>query len=135
MTFAALVGPGERDDDASAMLLDAVKPIVVVTGLPALADPPDENLTGLVRAASGRRRPPEARQATTTPPLHRRIDQRHERLDVARTQSLEGAADRLSAHFAHRTPASAAGQAFAAVARSSLEQTRPRRRSTRAPHL
>lgn len=54
------VGPREGDDDAIAVLLNRVEVIVVVAGARGRGDRGRENLTGLVRAASGGRRSPEA---------------------------------------------------------------------------
>jgi hypothetical protein len=87
------------------MLFDQVEAIVVVAGKRRGGDGGRENLTGLVRAASGGRWPPEADQAAPAAPLHRGIYQRDERLDVALSEGLECGADRIDAHVAKLLPA------------------------------
>jgi hypothetical protein len=93
------------------VLLDAVEPVAVIAGLQAPGDCGLENLTGLVRPVSGRRRPPELRPSPATTPLHRRIDQVDQRLNLALAQRLEGGADDVSAHGVQATPGPGSGQA------------------------
>ena len=87
------------------MLLDRVESIVTVAGARRRGDGRRENLTGLVRAASGGRRPPEADQAAPAAPFHRGFDQGDERLDVALSEGLECGSDRIDAHAARLLPA------------------------------
>jgi hypothetical protein len=94
---AGVVGPGEGDDDTVAVLLNVVEPVIVVSGTCTAGDR-SENLTGLVRAASGWRRAPETDQAAPAAPLHRGVDQRDERLDVAPAKGVKSTADGIDAH-------------------------------------
>lgn len=61
-------------------------------------DPRRENLTGLVRAASGGRRAPEAPAASTAAPLQLLAHQGDERLDVATAESVVCRPDRVDCH-------------------------------------
>lgn len=72
----------------------------MVAGTRRRGDGGRENLTGLVRAASGGRRPPEADQAAPAAPFHRRVDQCDERLYVALSERLERGPDGIDAHGA-----------------------------------
>jgi hypothetical protein len=105
MASAGPVGPRERDDDAIAVLLNRVEAIGMVSGARGRGDGGRENLTGLVPAASGGRGLPEADQAAPAAPLHRRVDQGDERLDVPVSESLERGTDRIDAHAARLLPA------------------------------
>jgi hypothetical protein len=82
VTVPVLVRPGERDDDALSARLNRIEAVVVVTGFASFRDASAENRTGLQWAVSGGGRP-EARQTSASTPLHLRVDQRDERLDVA----------------------------------------------------
>jgi hypothetical protein len=112
---ACPVRPREGDDDAVAVLLDRVEAIVMVAGACGRGDGGRENLTGLVRAASGGRGPPKTDQPTPAAPLHRRVDQRDERLDVALSERLERGTDGIDADAARllsaRPPSKRRGRA------------------------
>jgi hypothetical protein len=101
---ASPVGPRERDDDAIAVLLNRVEAIVMVAGARGRGDGGRENLTGLVGAASGGRRPPESDDAAPAPPFHRRVNQGDKRLDIALSERLERGPDRIDAHAARLLP-------------------------------
>jgi hypothetical protein len=94
-----LAGPGKRDNDAVAARLDRVGREVAGTQ-PLFPDPLVENRTGLIRALSGGSapEPEELGQLAPSAPLHLRVDQRDERLDVALTERLIRGANRVTAH-------------------------------------
>jgi hypothetical protein len=98
VALAFLVCPGKGDDDAAATLLDGIDPPVVVAELAAPVDRPGESLTGLVGAVSGWGRPPESRRVPSAAPLHLRVDQRDERVDLTVGERLIGGTDRVDAH-------------------------------------
>jgi DNA-binding transcriptional ArsR family regulator len=100
VTPAGPVSPREGGNDAIAVLLNRVEAIVVVAGAPGRGDGRRENLTGLVRAASGGRGLPEADQATPPAPFHGGIDEGDERLDISLAERLERGADGVDAHAA-----------------------------------
>lgn len=98
MALALPVHPGDGNNDAVASLLDPVNArVVAALGLSPLAYR-CENLTGLLRAVSGRRRAPEPSQAAPSTPLHLRVDQRDKRLDIAGDPGLVSSADHVDAH-------------------------------------
>jgi hypothetical protein len=97
MPAPLLVRPGKRDDDPITARLDRVEAVVAIPGLPSRCDPSGESLTGLSGAASGRR-PPGPQEPAPSPPLHIRVDQRDERLEVAVTERLVRGAKRLDSH-------------------------------------
>jgi hypothetical protein len=87
--LAAPIRPREGGDDAVAVLLDRVEAIVMVAGARRRGNGGRENLTGLVRSASGGRRPPKSDQPASTAPLHRRVYERDEWPDVSLSKCLE----------------------------------------------
>jgi hypothetical protein len=97
VTLPVCARPGERGHCAVAARLDGIESVVAVAEHPSLRYPSGENLTGLVRAASGRR-PPEAPQPASAPPLHVGVDQRDERLDVTVIECLIRRAKRVNGH-------------------------------------
>jgi hypothetical protein len=97
VALTVLVGPGERDDDAVTVRPDRVEAVVAIAELPSRRNPSGENLTGLVGTTSGRRLP-EPRQPAPRAPLHVRVDQRDERLDVPVTERLKGGPNRVDSH-------------------------------------
>jgi hypothetical protein len=68
------IGPRERDDGAAPSANDRVEPSIVISALQTPVDCRLENLTGLGRAVSGRRRLPEPRDSAASTPLHGRVD-------------------------------------------------------------
>jgi hypothetical protein len=95
--------PGERDYDPVATRLDGVETVGAVADFPPFRYPPSENLTGLVGAASGGW-PQRLPQPAAAPPLHVRVNQRDERLDVTFSERLVRGANRVDGHPRQRTP-------------------------------
>ena len=91
--------PGEPDRHLAVVLADIFNPEVAVTGALAPLNLRLENLPGLGWPVSGRTRAPETPARPAAPPLHVRVHERDERLDVARTQGLVGLANLF-----HRSP-------------------------------
>jgi hypothetical protein len=90
--------PRVGDCDPIASLADILQLPVGGTLPPVKFDPRLENLTGLVGAASRRRRTPEAPAMSSPAPHHPLMHERDERLDISPPQSVIRRADRLDRH-------------------------------------
>jgi hypothetical protein len=97
VALSFLVGPGERDDHPVGSRLDMIEAVVPIAELAPGSYPFFEDLTGLVRAVSGRRSP-ESGESAAPAPLHVSVDERDERLYVAAPQCLISRADQFGAH-------------------------------------
>jgi hypothetical protein len=97
--FLSLPAQGKRDNDAVAARLDRVEresraPNNLCFSIPSL------RTARVIRAMSGGSapEPEELGQLAPSAPLHLRVDQRDERLDVALTERLIRGANRVTAH-------------------------------------
>jgi hypothetical protein len=96
---AGLLTPREHDSDSPVALLESVDAQVVIAVSVSPLDLCPEDLTGLRGTCSGRRPLPKTPGAPTAP-LHLRVHQRDQRLDVARAERLVRSPDRVGAHAA-----------------------------------
>ena len=78
-------------------VLDGIDAVVAIAAQASVRDSVGENLTGLVGAASGRWME-ELPQPASSTPLHGRVDERDERLDVAVGQRVIRDAKRIDGH-------------------------------------
>jgi len=114
------VRPGEGDGDSAVMGQHFIEVKVAIARPQAPCDPGLENLPGLLGAASGRRRAPEAPPLST--PLHIWVDQANQRLHVTRREGFVCLADFIHDRMVARPPPALAGR-------------RRRRRSRRRSNL
>jgi hypothetical protein len=103
------VRPGEGDGDSAVIGQHFIDVKVAVAGSQTPRDPGLENLPGLLGAASGRRRAPEA-PAPPPAPLHVRVHQANQGLHVSRREGFVCLADLIHDPMVARPPPALAGR-------------------------
>ena len=103
------VRPGKGDGNSAVIGAHFIEVKVAIARSQAPCDPGLENLPGLLGAASGRRRAPEAPAPPPTP-LHVRMHQANQKLHVARREGFVCLADLIHDLMVPRPPLALAGR-------------------------